>query len=104
VKSGMCSSSRAPNLFADRKQKENSKDCDGPVTIRHRGFQFVTDCNGSVTNYDNLQNCDGISVTIFEASVTIFTPLTCTRSSVTNKISPSQYPSQIVMDINSVTI
>ena len=65
---------RLPNLIAHhRKQKKWSRDCDGPVTIRHKGYQFVTDCDGSVTNWDKFQNCDGLSVTIFELSVTKFT-------------------------------
>jgi len=88
----------------NEKKKICSPDCDGPVTIRHSGSPIVTDSGGSVTNCTKSANCDGISVTIVEYSVTNFNYFRRHCSSVTNKISPSQFPSQIVTDINSVTI
>jgi len=65
---------------------------------------LLQDCDGPVTTCTKFKNCDGISVTIVEYSVTKFNYFRRHCSSVTNKISPSQIPSQIVTDINSVTI
>jgi len=45
---------------------------------------FVTDYDGSVTNYDNVLICDGFSVTNFKCSVTNIHLLTCTCHFVTN--------------------
>jgi len=73
---------------------------------RHNPSQTyaVCDCDKPVTNSDNFWNCDVFFVTNSETSVTKFPLFTCTCYSVTNKIILSQFSSQIVTDINSVTI
>jgi len=54
------------------KKKIEQKDCDGPVTIRHKLPNFVMDCDGSITNPDNFLFVTNFSVTILKYSVAIW--------------------------------
>ena len=64
----------------------------------------MTDCDGSVTIPDIFLIVTDFSVTILNSSVTNVSRSLCACYSVTIVDVPSQFPSQIVTDPNSVTI